>query len=255
MKNKWFLIPQTNPDAVVRLFCFPFAGGGASAYYHWHKNLPPFVELIGIQLPGRENRTNEPYFQCMTSLVDVLFRQIQPFLNIRFLFYGHSIGALLAFELARRLRRENCDLPEFLLVSASKPPQTVPHSTIATTLPEKQFIEKISIYENLPTQLLADTDFRKMVIQKLRADISLLETYTYTPERPFEFPIVAYSGESDPVTSTGIMEQWRCQTNGPFVLKVIPGGHFFIKNSQSIFLSEMTKEIELSCQNCREPVN
>lgn len=244
MDTNWFLIPKPNPTAGIRLFCFPFAGGGASAFIRWPGALPPWIELVAVQLPGRENRLKEPPFLHVEPLTDELFKGILPFLDKNFILYGHSMGGLLAFELARKLRRENANLPACLMLSASKAPQSAGDQTNVWKLPDDRFIDTMKIYGGLPTEFLEDEGFRKMILAKLRADVRILDTYRYTGETPFRFPIAAFSGEDDCIVAPSAVDKWRHQTSDKFSNSRLPGGHFFIQDHCSIFLSELRRHLE-----------
>ena len=124
MRNDvWIKRSGHYPQTCFRLFCFPYAGGGASIFRTWPERLPPDIEVCAIQLPGREDRFGEPTFENLSSVIDVLADVLCPYTDFPFAFFGHSLGALISFELTRRLRRQKTPCPMQLFVSGHRAPQ------------------------------------------------------------------------------------------------------------------------------------
>ena len=238
----WLAVPRPNPSAPSRLFCFPYAGGGASVYRRWADTFPPSVELCAIQLPGRETRFEEPTFDRLPPLVEALGRALGPALDRPFTFFGHSLGALVNFELTRWLRRLGRPLPARLLVSARRAPQLPSHEPPIHALPEPAFRRKLRRLDGTPAAVLDNDELMALVLPVLRADFAVGETYAYTPEAPLDVPVTAFAGRGDPLASPEQMEPWRDQTTAAFRLQVFPGGHFFLNTATAALLEAVARE-------------
>lgn len=245
----WLVIPRPNPRARLRLFCFPYAGGGAITYRTWPNDLPADIEVCSIQLPGRESRLREPAFTDMTTLVTTLAQVLKPFLNQPFAFFGHSMGALIAFELARHLRHTQQAELAHLLVSARPAPQLPGGAddrpdTPLHQLPDAQFIDAlITRYNAIPDTILKEPELLKLLIPSVRADFTLLETYQWTESAPLDCPISAFGGISDPIVPEADMQLWREHTRSSFKLRMFPGDHFYLRTAQSTLLQAVNQDL------------
>src|SRR5260370_28895087 len=147
-------ISNLNSQSTFRLFCFPYAGGGTSIFHTWKGMLPPDVTVCPIQLPGREKRLAEPPFTRISLLVRAMAHALRPFLNCPFAFFGHSMGALISFELARQLRRQKAPEPTYLFVSAQKAPQLPDLTPPLHQLAEADFVEHLHRLYGTPEAIL-----------------------------------------------------------------------------------------------------
>lgn len=242
--ERWVLWPKPNPRARLRLFCFPFGGGGASFYRTWTDGLPPDVEVCAVQLPGRENRLREPPFTQLSMLVETLARLLEPHLHIPFAFFGHSMGALIGFELARQLRRQNRIGPIYLFISGRRAPQLPNLDPPKHNLPESEFIEELRHYNGTPELVLQEPELMEIFLPLLRADFSILETYVYKNEDSLSCPITAFGGLQDSKTSYEDLTAWHEQTCREFRLKMFPGDHFYLKGARAQLLREINKDLE-----------
>jgi surfactin synthase thioesterase subunit len=225
--NPWVSIPAPRPDASVRLFCFPFAGGGASAYRSWGFLFPPEVEVCAVQLPGREERFREPLLRHYQTLVALVCGGMQRLLDRPFALFGHSMGAMIAFECARRLRRRG-HRPGALFVSACHAPQLpLPRKPIHD-LPDDQLLREVGRLGGTPAQVLENAELMDLIKPVLRADLALHETYAYGEETPLDTPISALAGADDPVVRPAHIQPWSAQTVAQFTLSEFAGGHFFV---------------------------
>ena len=218
----------------MRMFCFSYAGAGASAYRGWHEDFPPSVEICCVQTPGRENRIREKPMTRMTDLSEHVAGAIRPWLDRPFVFFGHSMGALVAFEVIRRLREYHSSLElKHLFVSAARAPQ-LPWPYPATQgLPESEFLAEVHRrYESVPGQVVEDKELRALVVPALRGDFEIVETYRYAGTAPLEAPISAFFGDSDPAVSESAMDAWRCHTTGAFRLHRMRGSHIFLQTAR-----------------------
>jgi medium-chain acyl-[acyl-carrier-protein] hydrolase len=241
--NSWVVIPKPTPAAKLRLFCFPYAGGGASLFYTWPRALPPEVEVCAVQLPGREGRLSEKPFSDVRPLVDTLAEALTPWMDRPFAFFGHSNGALMAFELTRRLRRDGRRGPVHLFVSGRPAPQTPLRDPPVHGLPEPEFLQELRRFKGTPEEILQNAEIMEILSPMLRADFAISETYQYYDERPLAVPISAYGGRQDGEVPEPDVEAWREQTSGAFHMRMFPGDHFFLNGDRAMVLEELSREL------------
>ena len=235
---------KPNPDARVRVFCFPNAGGGAAPFRKWVQGVTPDLEICPIQLPGRENRLRERAYTELSPLIDKLVDVLQPFLDVPFAFFGHSMGGLISFELARRLRKEGRDGPIHIFVAAVLPPEQLEKVPPIYQLPDDAFIETLRTrYAGLAEPFLENSELLNIYLPVLRADLTLLDTYTYRADEPLECPISAFGGMQDWVVTQEDVAAWRAHTRGPFKMRMFPGGHFFINESRMFLLQALSRDL------------
>lgn len=232
----WVSYSIPRPRADLRLFCFPYAGGGTSIYRTWSEKLPPTVELCALQLPGRGPRIMERPFTRMTPLVSAVAQSLLPRLDKPFAFFGHSMGALVAFELTRYLRKHKHSLPLQLFISGARAPQLVKRSLPIHTLPKAEFIKKLRRLKGTSLELLEHAELMQLMLPALRADIKICETYVYKKELPLALPISVFGGVQDRQVKVTHLESWQCQTVSAFSLEMLPGNHFFLHASEPLLL-------------------
>lgn len=240
--DPWFPAAAQSADAPQRLFCFPFAGAGTAAFRGWQQRLPG-VALCPVRLPGRESRLSEPPFRQMAPLVEALGRAIHAYLDKPFAFYGHSMGAAIAFELARWLRSQGRTLPAALFVSGARAPRLRLGHHPPAEPSEEEFLKDLDRLEGIPPEVRQNPSLLRLVLPALMADTALYRGYVYEPQAPLSIPIFAYGGEQDPNVLPQHLEQWGSQTTGPFQLRLFPGGHFFIQTSQEAFLEALKQDL------------
>ena len=244
--SPWVTISPSRGPRLARLFCLPYAGGGAITYNRWQNRILEGVEVVRVQLPGRETRLREPLFTRLASLVDVLVDELIPWINGPFMLYGHSMGALLAFELARRLRRRYSRLPAHLFVSGYQAPQLPPVEPPFSHLPEAEFIDRVRQYGGLPDLIAQNEELLEIFLPILRADFEMTETYFYKEEDPFEFPLTAFGGMNDPKMNRERILPWSAHTSRRFDAHFFPGGHFFLMDSESMVLDQINRQLKES---------
>jgi len=237
------LNPNPHARRRVRLFCFPYAGGGSSAYLPWVNEIAPEIEICPVQLPGREGRMRERPFTHMEPLIETLAEVLQPYLDVPFAFYGHSLGALISFELARQLRRQHGPTPTQLLVSGCHAPQLPLSDEPVHQLPDEEFVQALRRFNGTPDAVLQDADLMRLLLPLLRADFAIYETYTYTPEEPLSCPIAAYGGLHDFRASRESVEAWKQQTEHKFVFRMYAGDHFFIHTKRRVLLQGLYQDM------------
>jgi len=242
--NLWVGRVPLNPQARLRLFCFPYAGAGASIFRAWSDDLPPEIEICPIQLPGREDRLGESPLTRLSPLIQTLAPLLRPYLDIPFALFGHSLGALISFELARELRRRNWPCPVHLFVSASRAPQIPDLDLPLHRLPEPQFTESLRRLNGTPKEVLQNPELMQLFLPALRSDLAILETYFYATEERLECPISAFGGMEDSKVSHEQLDAWRDQTHGDFTLRMFPGDHFFWHSNRKPLLQAIAQEIQ-----------
>ena len=245
-RSAWLVRLRANPAAAIRFVCFPYAGGGAGIFHGWPELLPPEVEVWAIQPPGREFRIKETPVPRLSSLVRLLAPETLPILDRPFVFFGHSLGALAAFETARALRRNYALQPECLLVSGRSAPQLKLKETAIHTLPDELLIEKLRNMNGTPASVLRNAELMRLLLPALRADLAACETYMYADEPPLACRITAYGGLGDVEISLPALEEWNSQTTAEFRVETFPGDHFFIHSAKSRLLNSVRQEL----QNC-----
>jgi medium-chain acyl-[acyl-carrier-protein] hydrolase len=228
----------------VRLFCLPFAGGGASVYRPWDPGLPLTVEVCAVQLPGRETRFRESPYTRLAPLVADLADVLGPILDVPPVFYGHSMGALAAFELARELRRRGGPLPARLIVGGRRAPDRPPRSTPLHTLPDAEFLVELKRLNGTRSAVLENDDLMRVLLPVLRADFAVHETYVYAAEPPLDCPILAVTGEADTICRPAELEGWRRHTRAEFEAVTLPGDHFFLQTHRPQLLGLIARHLE-----------
>ena len=224
----WFPNINFTSPAPYRLFCLPYAGGGASIFKPWKQKLSSKIEVCPIQLPGRESRFSEPLFNKLKPLIDTLTPLIKPYLDRPYALLGYSFGAIVAFELARKLREKDLAEPFCLYAVACRAPQLPDLDLPMHTMADDQFIEALIKLQGIPEGILQDSELMELYLPVLRADFKIFETYFYSQGQPFNFPIKAFGGVEDTKVSQAQLESWSKQSTHSFSLKMIPGNHFFV---------------------------
>ncbi|MUG92222.1 putative thioesterase [Scytonema sp. UIC 10036] len=240
--DSWVVYPKPNQRASLRLFCFPYAGRGASIFYDWSESLPMTVEVCSLQFPGRESRIKEAPFTQFTPLVQAITQVLLPHLDRQFAFFGHSMGALVCFEVARQLRKQYDVSPVHLFVSGSGAPQTHKPSSLIHNLPELEFIEELCRLNGIPKEVMEYTELMQLMLPILRADLAVYGSYVYSNEPPFDFPISVFGGLQDKITRDRL-EAWRDQTIASFSLQMFPGDHFFLHTTQVLLLQNISQKL------------
>jgi medium-chain acyl-[acyl-carrier-protein] hydrolase len=226
--SRWIECSRPRPGARARIFTLPYSGGGASLFRTWGADLPPELEVCAIQLPGREVRIREPPFRTAEALVEALRPELTPRLDLPFVIFGHSMGAVVAYALARALVRAGGPRPHKLLVSARPAPHLAPRHSPIHPLPDHELIDVLSRrYQAIPAAVLHEPELLALLLPMLRADLTLAETFHADPA-PLPLPIHAFGGRHDHTVSVAELDAWRAHTAHTFTLETLDGGHFFL---------------------------
>jgi medium-chain acyl-[acyl-carrier-protein] hydrolase len=241
--NPWLAVARPDPLARLRLFCFAYAGGDASVFRSWPDNLPAAVEVYPVRLPGRGPRLSEEPFRRLPALVEALVPALLPHTDKPFAFFGHSMGALVAFEVARRLRRVHRVEPAHLFLSGSSAPQLPRTGKRTYDLPDAEFVENLRRLNGTPREVLEHGELLELIMGQLRADFELIQTYTYTSEPPLSCGVSVFGGLDDCPSGAERLAPWREQTTGAFSLSMLPGDHFFIHSSEHLLFRLLSQKL------------
>jgi medium-chain acyl-[acyl-carrier-protein] hydrolase len=228
-----------NPQ--MRLYCFPYAGGSASIFDGWQNALPHGTELRAIQLPGRGTRFNEPALTCWSGLTEAIAAMVadDPLPSV---FFGHSMGALVAFEVARALHAKGRRTPALLIASGCSAPRARPESRIRQSMSDAELIQELESYCGTPAEILEHKELMALLLPMLRADFALVEDYVYRPSPPLACPIVALAGQQDEITADQIAA-WAQETGGGFDEVWFEGDHFFLNSERDQVLQTIAARL------------
>lgn len=233
------------PQACLRFFCFPYAGGGANIFRTWAKNLPETIELCPVQLPGRETRAMEPAYSRIEPLIEKLSEELKPFLDIPYMFLGYSMGALIAFELARSMRRSALPGPSHLFLAARRGPR-LPDSSPTAGLTDREFVKQLESMGGPSAEMLRHPEVLEMMLPTLRADFSLCESYAYSPGVLLDCPFSVFGGQEDARASHQALAAWAAETNSSCHVKLFDGDHFFIHKCQRDLLETILEDLSVN---------
>jgi medium-chain acyl-[acyl-carrier-protein] hydrolase len=252
--NNWVIFPKQTKSAAMRLICFPSAGGGGSVYRVWADEIRPDVEGGWALWPGRESRIREAPCASIEELVPALTSGLTRSLDCKFVFYGHSLGAKIAFEVCRELRRRQHAGPVHLFVGACHAPHLPWHQPVLHQLAENQFIEQVQTrYGGIPRQVVDDPELRALFVPALRADMRLVETYKCAPEPPLSCPITAFGGAADRTVEPWALDAWRQQTCNNFRIETVAGDHFFVHSGRQRLLQAIAAVLQTNSTSVGAP--
>jgi medium-chain acyl-[acyl-carrier-protein] hydrolase len=226
------------------LYCLPHAGGGVASYAPWRTKLGPQIEVRALQLPGRESQLHLPPIADLPALVRHLISSQLSNVSSNYFFYGHSMGALLAFELTLELRRRGAPLPRKLYLSGRRSPSLALNGPLLSQLPDAQFVQQLRLrYQGIPQRLLDEPELLKLFLPALRADFALNENYRFQLSPPLDCPILLLTGRDDPTVTRAELEPWRQLTRGLVEVIELPGGHFFLHDDPALFLQTLRADL------------
>jgi surfactin synthase thioesterase subunit len=235
---------SSQPD--VRLLCFPFAGGSASLFRDWRLPEHLAAEVWAVQLPGRENRIDEEPFHRMEPLVEALAANLAGRLDRPYAFFGHSMGAIVAFELTRTLRRQGSPLPAHLFLSAHRAPHLPPRHPPISGLPEDEFLARLPAATGGSAAWTAEPELVALLAPMMRADIELCDRYEYREEAPLDVPITCFAAEDDDVMSVPSVAEWAGHTSAPFRLSLHDGDHMFVRDRGVELLEQVASDLAVT---------
>ncbi|HEX7288897.1 MAG TPA: alpha/beta fold hydrolase [Candidatus Angelobacter sp.] len=241
--SRWFerLSPSRAPR--FRFFCFPYAGGSADVYRNWQQWFPEQLDICLVHLPGRGKNMGKRAFSSLVPLVAEIADHITLLTDIPYALYGHSMGALISFELARELSRRQEKGPERLFVSGCRAPQCPIDEPFLFKLPGNAFLDALKKLNGTPKEVFENPELMELVIDLLRADFEVVETYQYRPEQPLSCPIIVYGGTEDGHVPAEACHQWQKQTTASCTVRMFPGDHFFVRNAGLEFGNAFRRDV------------
>lgn len=242
--NQWLVRSKKNTQEInTRIFCIHPVGAGASMFSHFIYNPPKHTDVLAFQLPGRENRTGEAFYEDMTRLIEDMAQMIKPFLDKPFIILGHSFGGIIGYELIRYLRANYGATPLQLFVTGTIPPQ------LTKRWKETDSIRETAVFSNSEDKLLSlmtyidDVAFLKRILPVMKKDMPLIMSYRYAEQEKFQFPVSAFAADKDEVVLVEQMKYWREQTTGEFNLEVVEGDHWFLSRNKELILSRLAQAV------------
>jgi medium-chain acyl-[acyl-carrier-protein] hydrolase len=250
----WLREVSREPWPELRLVCLPYAGGSGAAYRSWPLGLPRGVEVLAVELPGRGTRAEEPPSRLLDAIVTGVTDALRELPARRSVLFGHSLGAVVAFEVARRLRGEGLPGPELLVVAAREAPHVGLRREPVYALPDDEFLDALAALGGTPPEVLAEPDLLAVAMASLRADFEIADTYAdhrrvdrgggHRTDRPLDVPILALGGTHDPDVEPSDLDGWREYTSAGFRSAILPGSHFFVKDAEPVFLRLLARELD-----------
>jgi medium-chain acyl-[acyl-carrier-protein] hydrolase len=241
--RKWLPYAEERSLASYRLFCLPFAGGGASSFIDLRRNAPSWLNVLPVQLPGRENRISEPPLNDLREIVSGLVKALLPWLDQPYGLLGYSLGARIARALVAELQSKALPLPSALLVAAHRAPNFPAQHPPLNALPSDEFWARVTAYNGTPTEVLANRELRNLLEPMLRADFAMAEAPVRSLQTPLSCPIVALAGTTDPFAGPQAMGGWAVETRGEFELLTIKGAHFFLRTNPHSFMEQVFSSV------------
>jgi medium-chain acyl-[acyl-carrier-protein] hydrolase len=242
--ESWFSPLRRNPKSELRLFCLPYAGGSAAIYRSWYKQLPEFLDIWPIELPGRGQRITESPVRNLAELTDSIAEELKDVFSEKpFALFGHSMGATVAFEVARKLYALRRLSPLSLFVSGRQAPHIADRTPPTYNVSDGEFIENLCKLNGTPREVIQHPDLLSLLLPVLRADFQAIQTYewSHSLSAPLLCPIRAFGGVTDVHVAEGDIRAWRAQTKGAFSLHMLPGDHFFIHSQQNALVNLVGK--------------
>lgn len=217
----------------ITLFCFPYAGGSSSLYENWGAQLPRSIKVIGMEYPGRGSKGKEAFIKTLDSLLSHFEIEVLSKIKGPFAFFGHSLGAIVAFELACLLQEKQRLNPISLFLSGCPAPDKIVSLSSLSQMEDKEFIQALESLKGTPQELLGTVEFKEMFLPILRADFSLLDTYIPGQKR-IKCPLVILGGKQDFTVDIQDLPQWAFWTESNISLVELEGDHFFIRKQKPV---------------------
>jgi medium-chain acyl-[acyl-carrier-protein] hydrolase len=254
MRNPWLHRESRSIAPALRLFCFPYAGGHAQIFRTWPAGLSSHIEVCPVQLPGRGRRFAEPLVSGLVELARASVEGLAAEWTGRVAFFGHSMGALLAFEAARLLESQYKISPVLLMVAGARAPHVARQDRNVAELPEEEFIDELRRGYGTPPEVTANRELLGLVLPVLRADFRNVETYRYAPGPRLACPLVAFGGLADPGAPPEDLRAWEQHTAAGFSCCFLPGDHFFVQSQTESLLREISLRLESAAPHGGRPV-
>ncbi len=238
--------------ARMRLVCVPYAGAGAAAYRDLPGLLPPWVQVSAVRLPGRESRITETPLADIGEVVTEVLDWFDP-AGAPYALFGHSMGGLVCFEVARKAALLGLPEPLALFVSGRRAPHVPDPDRALHLLPEKEFLSAVRALNGIPAEVVGEPGLLELIAPALRGDFAVCENYRHSGQQVLSCPISVFGGHSDPTTTVPALQGWREHTTGPFRLRLYAGDHFFLHANQRDIAASITEDLEEVMSACEPP--
>ena len=242
--SAWLDPRRTNRGGEHKLLCLPYAGGASALFWTWQEHLPSCIDVAPILLPGRDRRRRDPSIESIQALAKKLVGGLEAELQSAFSIFGHSMGALLAFELCHALRARGLPQPEQLFVAGFRSPELPDRNPILHGLPEPEFVKALELLGATPPEILEFEGILALLLPTIRGDLKLVETYRWKERARLSLPITALCSRADPLVSIEEMQPWEQHTTADFALVQLEGGHFFLESARDEILAAVTRRTE-----------
>lgn len=240
MESKWIVPMKQQPCARMRLFCFPYSGGSARVYKPWADKLPSWIEVCGVQYPGRGMRFSEPCITTMGGMVAAIHRAITPFLDKPCAFFGHSLGGGIALDVAKKLQTEGRPI-KHLIISGRRAAHLPRKRKRVTELPETEFRKEVFEMGGMSKEIAEHPELMDLISPILRSDLSISEKYVFSDAITLNSPLTAFGGEDDPLVDKDSIPAWKQHTSSEFAYHFFPGAHFFIDSDRDKVLAKVAE--------------
>jgi medium-chain acyl-[acyl-carrier-protein] hydrolase len=239
---------QHRNGAELRLFCFPYAGGSAAIFREWSDSLSNSFDIWSVEYPGRGVRRDVPSFKRISLLVDALLPELRVALTNSYAFFGHSMGALVAFEILRRLKNERAPPAICFFASGCRAPSIGSRRRRIFDLPEPEFIAELREIGGTPDAVLADDELMRLALPVLRADFEASENYSYEEGPKLDCPILVYSGLQDSSVLSEDLLEWKIESSDSTTIRMFPGAHFFLRSAKETVLRVLARDLLMQLQ-------
>ncbi|MGW2182454.1 thioesterase II family protein [Streptomyces sp. NPDC001732] len=244
-RSKWIKEPVPRPGTRrPRLLCFPFAGGGATAFRTWPALLEDVADVHAVRLPGREERHGEPPVTDLDALAREVADAVSDWCLPPYALYGHSMGARLAYRVAHALAERGLPMPGLLVVAAHQAPHQPAPRPLMHSLPREELVRRIREFGATPQVLLDNPEMLDFFLPVIRADFALSEAAKEQEARPLDVPILALGGEDDAPVGMNELNAWSLHTTAAFRVRRFAGGHFFQFSSEEQLMELLREELE-----------
>lgn len=242
--SMWFPAANCSSATKLRLFCFPYAGGSTAIFNTWGKYFPESVQICPVHLPGRGTRFLESPIAQFSLLINSIVKEIGTFLDKPFAFFGHSLGALVAFEITHQLRCNYSVQPAHLIVSGCTAPRCKTERKVLSKLPDRELLSALRQLNGTPHELLENEELMILLLPSLRADFALYESYQYQSRTPLACPLTVLGGALDREVDWQQLALWKMETTNTFSLHQLPGDHFFLHSDKSALLRLLLNQLK-----------
>jgi len=244
--SRWFLITRPKPRAQYRLFCFPYAGGSATAFNSWEDLLPSSIELVAIQPPGRANRMDEDPLTSVADMAGQLARALPSMLDRPYLVYGHSLGAIVSFEVLHALQAGRLPAPRWYFCAARRAPQAPPRIGPIHEYPLEKFKSELKSFNGTPDVILENDDLMELLVPMLRTELKAAYVYHREPDAKLECNVSVFGGARDQVVLPQELAGWQDHFSAPMDLRIFAGGHFFMEDNKKLVVNAICERAGLS---------